>query len=146
MTTPRPPVFSTELRVRYAETDQMGVVYHAHYLVWCEVARTALIRELVSPYAQMEKEGLILAVADAHIRYHAPARYDDRIAVAVWVTAAQSRAVTFEYRVERVDDDGGPAIRLATAATRLIALDPAGATRRMPPQLVEKLRAAIPQQ
>jgi acyl-CoA thioester hydrolase len=139
-----PAEFSTELRVRYAETDQMGVVYHAHYLVWCEVARTSLIRELGSSYAQLEKDGLILAVADARVRYHAPAHYDEQIAVACWVSSVQSRAVTFEYRIDRIDGDAP--VRLATASTMLIALDPDGATRRLPPQLIEKLRAAIPPQ
>jgi acyl-CoA thioester hydrolase len=135
---------ATELRVRYAETDQMGVVYHTHYLVWCEVARTGLIRELGTSYAQIEKDGLILAVADAHVRYHAPAKYDDLIRVTVWTASVQSRAVTFEYRIERVQGSGDVQ-RLASATTMLIALDPAGATRRLPPELVEKLRAAIPQ-
>lgn len=142
--TGEPRAYRTELRVRYAETDQMGVVYHTHYLVWCEVARTSLIRELGASYAQLEREGLILAVADARIRYHTSARYDDLIAVDVWTSAVQSRAVTFEYRISRVAEDGAET-RLASATTMLIALDPAGATRRMPPQLVEKLRVAIPQ-
>lgn len=136
--------FSVELRVRYAETDQMGVVYHTHYLVWCEVARTSLIREYGTSYAQLEKEGLVLAVADARIRYHASARYDDRVQVVAWISAVQSRAMTFEYFVNRLDDDGS-VVRLATCTTVLIALAPSGAVRRLPPQLIEKLRAAIPQ-
>jgi acyl-CoA thioester hydrolase len=133
--------FTTELRVRYAETDQMRVVYHTHYLVWCEVARTALIRELGSSYAQLEDDGLMLAVADLRIRYHASARYDDLIAVRVWVSSAQSRAVTFEYLIENINED--VPVRLASATTLLIALDRSGATRRMPLELLEKLRAAV---
>jgi acyl-CoA thioester hydrolase len=121
----------------------MGVVYHTHYLVWCEVARTGLIRELGTSYAQIERDGLILAVADARIRYHAPAHYDEPISVTVWPSSVQSRAVTFEYRIDRLEDPAP--VRLATASTMLIALDPSGATRRLPLQLVEKLRAAIPQ-
>jgi acyl-CoA thioester hydrolase len=120
----------------------MGVVYHTHYLVWCEVARTSLIRSLGASYAELEKDGLILAVADASIRYHQPARYDDLIAVHVRVSDVKSRTVTFEYRIERVADDR--TTRLASASTMLIALDGQGATRRMPSELVEKLRAAIP--
>ena len=129
----------------------MGVVYHTHYLVWCEVARTSLIRSLGTSYADLEKDGLMLAVADARIRYHAPARYDDLIHVHVWVSSVRSRAVTFEYRIERVretdasDSGDPPRDRLATVSTMLIALDGAGATRRLPSQLVEKLRAAISQ-
>jgi acyl-CoA thioester hydrolase len=119
----------------------MGVVYHTHYLVWCEVARTSLIRSLGSSYADLERDGLLLAVADARIRYHQPARYDDLIHVHVRVTSVQSRAVTFDYRIDRVTDAGST--RLASASTMLIALDGNGATRRMPSELVEKLRAAI---
>ncbi|MEO5510930.1 MAG: thioesterase family protein [Longimicrobiales bacterium] len=139
--------FVTELRVRYAETDQMGVVYHTHYLVWCEVARTGLIRALGGSYAQLEKDGTVLAVANANIRYHASARYDDQIAVSVWPLSVQSRAVTFEYRIDRVADaeENHKPIRLATASTMLIALDKTGAPRRLPTHLVEQLRAAIPQ-
>ena len=64
---------SSEVRVRYAETDQMGVAYHANYLVWCEVGRTDFIRHLGVTYAEMERRGVRLAVADAHLRYHASA-------------------------------------------------------------------------
>lgn len=138
----RPGAFATELRVRYAETDQMGVVYHTHYLVWCEVARTGLIRERGTSYAELERQGLILAVADARIRYHASARYDDLIRIYCWPGEVKSRTVTFEYAIERVDTDG--TTRLATAATQLIALTPDGATRRLPAELIEALRAAIP--
>jgi acyl-CoA thioester hydrolase len=67
-----PPSCSVELRVRYAETDQMGIVYHANYLPWCEIARTELIRRLWKPYARVEAEdGVLLAVTDATLRYHA---------------------------------------------------------------------------
>ena len=148
MTKPPSEAFSTEIRVRYAETDQMGVAYHAHYLVWCEVARTGLIRDLGKPYAHLEREGLILAVADARVRYHASARYDDTVRISCWPAAVQSRAVTFEYLIERVHDDASAtsaAVRLATASTMLIALDTRGATRRLPPELFEVLRAALPQ-
>lgn len=69
-------ITSVELRVRYAETDQMGVAYHTHYLVWCEVARTDHMRQLGVSYRSLEDGGLRLAVVDARIRYGAPARYD----------------------------------------------------------------------
>ena len=75
------PSTSTETRVRYAETDQMGVVYHANYLAWCEIGRTELMRQAGVPYAQVEAEGMLLAVSDVTLRYHAPARYDDVIHV-----------------------------------------------------------------
>lgn len=96
----------TELQVRYAETDQMGVVYHAHYLVWCEVGRTDFIRALGVPYAEMERQGIRLAVAEATVRYHAGARYDDRIAVETRLVDVRSRMVTFAYRILRRCLDG----------------------------------------
>jgi acyl-CoA thioester hydrolase len=71
----------SEFRVRYAETDQMGVVYHANYLVWCEVGRTDFIRAAGMSYREMEAAGVGLAVSDATMRFHAPARYDDVVRV-----------------------------------------------------------------
>ena len=116
----RTPVIS-EFRVRYSETDQMGVVYHAEYLVWCEVGRTDYIRGLGLPYSDLERRGTILAVAEATIRYHAPARYDDLIRVETRLVDVRSRAITFEYLIRNEAGD-----RLATARTLLVSLDPAG--------------------
>src|SRR5688572_17438031 len=74
-----PRSHSTELRVRYAETDRMGVVYYANYLVWCEVGRVEFLRALGRSYATLEHEGTGLAVAEAKVRYLAPARFDDLV-------------------------------------------------------------------
>lgn len=98
----------------------MGVAYHAHYLVWCEIARTDFIRQLGVTYAELERNGIFLVVAEASIRYHAAARYDDPIRVHAWLERLQSRAVTFGYEIAR---DDATARRLATATTKLIALD-----------------------
>jgi len=130
-----------EFRVRYAETDQMGVVYHANYLVWCEIARTDLIRKRGRSYADLEREGLLLAVADASIRYHAPARYDDLIRAEAWVAEVRSRTVTFGYRIFRIPGSGDPE-RLATASTMLIALDRESRPRKLPAELIDSLRGA----
>jgi acyl-CoA thioester hydrolase len=89
-----------EFRVRYAETDQMGVVYHSHYLVWCEIGRTDLIRQLGTSYASLEKDGIGLAVIDASVRYHSGAKYDDLVRVRTTVTDVRSRTVKFDYRIE----------------------------------------------
>ena len=140
MNEPAPPTGSTELRVRYSETDQMGVVYHANYLVWCEVARTDFIRSLGTSYADLERSGLFLAVTEANLRYHASARYDDSIRVEVWTESVQSRAVTFGYRVWRVG--GGGDQRLATVTTRLTALGRDGVPRTFPRDLLDSLRAS----
>ena len=111
----------SEFRVRYSETDQMGVVYHAEYLVWCEVGRTDFIRSLGLPYADLERRGTALAVAEASIRYHAPARYDDLVRVETRLVEVRSRAITFEYLIRNEAGD-----RLATARTLLVSLDAAG--------------------
>jgi acyl-CoA thioester hydrolase len=132
---------SVRLRVRYAETDQMGVVYHANYLVWCEIGRTELMRQLGFPYADVEAAGVRLAVADASLRYSQSARYDDPILVRTRVQAAQSRTITFAYEMYREGDDGGAEL-LASATTRLIALDQAGRPRRLPADLLDRVRHA----
>jgi acyl-CoA thioester hydrolase len=125
-----------ELRVRYAETDQMGVVYHTNYLVWCEIGRTELIRELAGvSYATLESEGVALAVSELSIRYHGAAKYDNRIRVHTTLTEARSRSVTFEYLISNAETNE----RLASARTVLISLDPRGRPTVMP----ETLRARL---
>ncbi|HKJ93879.1 MAG TPA: thioesterase family protein [Longimicrobiales bacterium] len=124
-------VRTTTFRARYSETDQMGVVYHANYLVWCEIGRTDYLRDLGMTYAQMERDGLFLAVADASLRFHAAARYDDRIRVDTWIESVRSRAVTFAYRVVRLQDDAGE-VKLATATTTLVARDAEGRACKLP--------------
>lgn len=128
-----------ELRVRYAETDQMGVVYHANYLVWCEVGRTELIRSLGSSYASLEREGVMLAVSDATLRFHASARYDDRIVIETTIEEVRSRSIAFGYEIFRQDAEARK--RLVTARTALIALDSASRPRSMPPSLLDLFRA-----
>jgi acyl-CoA thioester hydrolase len=121
---------STTFRVRYSETDQMGVVYHANYLVWCEMGRTDLMRQLGMTYAEMERNGLFLAVADASIRFHAGARYDDKVRVDTWIETVRSRAVTFGYRVVRTGDTAP--VKLASATTTLVARDADGRACKLP--------------
>jgi acyl-CoA thioester hydrolase len=129
-----------EVRVRYAETDQMGVVYHSNYLIWCEIGRTELMRSLGVSYAELERRGTRLAVSDASLRFHAPARYDDRIVIDTRIAAVRSRTVTFDYLVQRRDCDEFR--RLVSARTSLIALDGSGRPRSLPAELVETFRAA----
>ena len=127
-----------ELRVRYAETDQMGVVYHTNYLVWCEIGRTELIRALTGvSYASLEAEGVALAVAELSIRYHGAARYDNLIRVKTTLTDARSRTVAFEYLISNAETGE----RLATARTLLVSLDPKGRPVVMPDQLRRRLSA-----
>ncbi len=130
--------FDVELRVRYGETDQMGVVYHAEYLVWCEMGRTEFIRALGLPYAEMERRGTMLAVVDASLRYHAPARYDDRIRVETTLKSAGSRAITFDYAIFNAETG----VKLVTARTMLVALDGQGRAAIIPPDIRERLQSA----
>lgn len=91
------------LRPRYAETDQMGVIYHANYLVWMEMGRTELCKARGFNYKDMEKDGVFLAVTEANCRYLAPARYDDSIAVLTSVAEANKRMVRFDYQIQHAD-------------------------------------------
>jgi acyl-CoA thioester hydrolase len=93
------------VRVRYAETDQMGVVYHANYLVWFEVGRVELMRQIGLDYKNMERdEGAMVAVVEATARYKAPARYDDELIVRTRVSAAKLAILKFKYEVLRAAD------------------------------------------
>jgi acyl-CoA thioester hydrolase len=137
---PATPVTSEiEFRVRYAETDQMRVVYHANYLVWCEIGRTDLIRRLGTSYADIEKQGIALAVVDASLRYHAAAKYDDLIRVRTVLREARSRSVTFEYTVENAETGA----RLVSARTTLAAINGDGKLVALPPHLRHSLEAAV---
>ena len=90
------------IRVRYAETDQMGVVYHANYLVWFEVGRVEFIRQLGMDYKDMEREdGAMIAVAEVTARYKAPARYDDELIVRTTLAGVRGSIVRFRYVVVR---------------------------------------------
>jgi acyl-CoA thioester hydrolase len=107
----------TRLRVRYAETDQMGVVYYANYLVWMEVGRVELCKALGFNYGDMERDdGVLLAVAEACCRYLAPARFDDEVIVKTWIEEANTRMATFAYEMRLAEGDR----KLATGHTRHI--------------------------
>lgn len=101
----KPVVSESRVRVRYAETDQMGVVYHANYLVWFEVGRVDFIRRLGMDYRSMEREdGVGIAVVDVSVRYKSPARYDDELVVETRLVAARGPVVKFGYRIVREND------------------------------------------
>ena len=128
---------SVELRVRYSETDQMGVAYHGHYLAWCEMARTEHMRRLGVRYRDLEDRGVRLAVSEAHVRYAKSARYDDPVRVTAWLEDVASRRLVFGYRVERTDDG----TELATATTALVSLDTGGRPARLPADTLQRLEA-----
>lgn len=130
----------TSLRVRYAETDQMGVVYHSNYLVWMEVARTDLLRARGIAYSELERMGFGLTVAEASIRYRAPAKYDDEIVVSATVTDVRSRSLRIEYEIRRAADD----TLLATAVTALVSIDPRSGRPVVLPREVAALLQPVP--
>ncbi len=94
----------TTLRVRYSETDQMHVVYHANYLSWFEVGRTEFIRELGFPYRRFEDLGYLLPVNEANIKFKAPARYDEEILIKTRVTLCTGIRLVFSYEIRRQED------------------------------------------
>jgi acyl-CoA thioester hydrolase len=98
------PAGEARVRVRYAETDQMGVVYHSNYLIWFEVGRVEFIRQMGLDYKRMEEEGLAIAVVDVHVRYRVPARYDDELVIETRLLASRGAVVKFGYRILRVVD------------------------------------------
>lgn len=89
----------TQIRVRYQETDNMGVVYYANYLVWFEVARTEYLRAFGIAYTDLEKNGVYLIVASAGCRYKSPARYDDIVRVKTWISETRNTSLKFEYKL-----------------------------------------------
>ena len=111
-------VSESRLRVRYAETDQMQVVYHSNYLIWCEMGRTEFIRALGTPYAELEKQNVTLAVVEANLRFHAGARYDNLIRVTTTVKEVRSRTITFDYVITNAETGE----RFVTASTKLASL------------------------
>ena len=130
------PSHQTRLRVRYAETDQMGVVYYANYLVWMEVGRVELVRSLGFPYKDLEQsEGLYLSVVDANCRYIYPARYDQEVVVETRIAKAGSRMVEFGYRISSAE----PERLLAEGGTRHIWLN----REWKPTSLPERYRKAL---
>jgi acyl-CoA thioester hydrolase len=114
-------ICETRIRVRYAETDQMGVVYHANHFIWFEVGRVELLRQLGFSYRDMEKnDGCLIAVADARCRYKAPALYDDEIIVRTHIRNIRNSLIHFGYELLRADDG----TLLAEGETTHIVTDP----------------------
>ena len=123
---------SCRVRVRYAETDQMGVVYYANYLVWFEVGRTEWLRQAGWSYREMEAEGFGLPVIEAHCGYRQSARYDDELDIRARGTLLSPVRVRFDYEVVRTPDGAV----LAEGHTVHACLDPEGRPRRLPPRVV----------
>lgn len=97
--------YTARLRVRYQESDQMGVVYHANYLNWFEIGRTEMIRQMGYTYRNMEEQGLLLPVTGLDVKYHKPARYDDDIIILTRITAFSGLRLNYEYDIRRMTPD-----------------------------------------
>jgi acyl-CoA thioester hydrolase len=134
------PMHAVEFRVRYPETDQMGVVYHANYLHWCDIGRTEYLRARGATYADLERNGMLLAVAEATLRYHASARYDQVVRIETTLRAVRSRALTFDYVIV----DAVTGTRFVTASTTLVSLDADGRPVQLPLETRELLLRDLP--
>ena len=128
-----------KVRVRYAETDQMGVVYHANYLVWFEVGRVELIRQLGLDYKRLEQdENALIAVVEASARYKAPARYDDELIIRTSIAGIRGSVVRFTYAIHRAADN----LLLCQGATTHVVVNRAMQMIAMPARYAEAFRAA----
>ena len=128
----------TRIRVRYAETDRMGIVYYANYFIWFEVARTDWLRSSGWSYREMEAEGISLPVIEAHCEYRRPALYDDELEVRTRATLLTPIRVRFDYELARLDDPQP----LVTGHTVHAALDAAGRPCRLPERVRSMLEAS----
>jgi acyl-CoA thioester hydrolase len=133
-------VIQTTFRVRYAETDQMGIVHHASYIVWLEEGSSQWMRAYGNSYAHFEKEGLLLVVSELCLRYKQPARYDQRVTVRCWVESVRSRQIQFNYQV--VDAETGAVF--VEGYTQHICLDRQGRVTRIPDRWTAFLRQGAP--
>ena len=126
---------TTRVRVRYAETDQMGVVYYANYFVWFEVGRTDWLRQTGWSYREMEQDGITLPVIEAHCHYRQPARYDDEIEIRTRATLLSPVRIRFDYELAREGDE----IPCAAGHTVHAAVDSGGRPRRLPARVRQML-------
>jgi acyl-CoA thioester hydrolase len=135
--------FEHEVEVRYGETDQMGVVYHANYLLYFEDGRTRLMSRLGLSYAEVERRGFALAVRKANLRYRSPARYGETLVVRTWVEKLGGASVTFSYEIVRKSDRE----RVAEGSTELACIDirsPERAVCMLPAELRASLESPHP--
>ena len=127
----------TLLRVRYAETDQMGRAHHMQYLAWFELGRTELLRAAGVAYSEIERQGVMLPVSNVEIEYIRGAGYDDLVEIETRVREVRSRTVSFSYVAKRADTGEV----LASGSTRLVCTNADGRPRRIPPHLITVLRS-----
>jgi acyl-CoA thioester hydrolase len=125
--------------VRYAETDRMGVVHHANYVIYCEEARNQFSRDMGASYADFEKEGLFLVVSEVNLRYLAPAFFGQEILIQTWLEDMRSRRITFGYKI--MNPETG--VVHATADVKLICTNREGTVQRIPQSWVDAWTKAL---
>jgi acyl-CoA thioester hydrolase len=126
-----------EVRVRYAETDQMGVAYYANYLVWFEVGRAELCRRKGFSYTKLEALGYKLVVTDVHCHYRNSARYDEVVTIRTWLKGVHKRMIGFGYQILRKNGDKEELI--AEGETRHVSLNSKGTPKSMPKEFLDLL-------
>ncbi len=132
---PAHQISETSVRVNYSETDQMGVVYHARYVVWLDIARTEHLRTSGLSYRELEERGLRLAVAELQMRFRQPARYDDLVRIRCWVRDLASRRIVFGYELSHAESG----LLLVTAQTAMLCLGADFALARLPQDVLDLL-------
>ncbi len=132
-------VATTTFHVRYAETDAMGIVHHAAYIVWFEEGRSHFMRQINFPYSQVERMGYYFTVVEVKARYHQPARYDELIRVETRIGELRSRGLTFVYHVRRAADNA----LLVEGFSKHVCIRHDGQVQRIPPELWERLRPHV---
>ena len=128
---------TTLIRVRYAETDAMGIVHHAVYPIWMELGRSDFLRELGQSYAQWERQGVMMSVAELQVTFRAPARYDELVEVRTRLVAANRRKITFAYTILR------EGTRLVEGRTMHVVTGPDGRARTLPEALLRFVEGAL---
>jgi len=118
----------TEIRVRYAETDKMGIVHHANYLIWFESGRSDICRARGFPYKEMEEDHSLIVVAETYVRYKSPAFYEDELIIRTQVAEVRSRSIRFVYEIYRPSDDTliaeGETLHLSTGTDKKVKIIP----------------------
>jgi acyl-CoA thioester hydrolase len=138
------PPSTTTVRVRYAETDQMGVAYYANYFVWCEIGRVELLRQLGFEYKQMELEHQChLPVVEASCRYKSPAHYDDLVLIETHVAGLRSSVIKFAYRLFCMGQDEAAPVLLADAETVHVVVDRSMRKCPLPEPYLPAIRATL---
>ncbi|MGA7292571.1 MAG: thioesterase family protein [Terriglobales bacterium] len=140
MSQSKPSVNETRIRVRYAETDQMGVVYHSNHFIWFEVGRVELLRQFGFNYKDMERaDDCFIAVVDARCRYKAPVHYDDEVIVRTYLKHVREKMIHFAYELRSAETG----TLLAEGETVHIVADSKMKPRSLPEKYMQKFRAAL---